>query len=552
MATPMVHPSSHHHVEADNNSSSRSQSSCSNSQPDIFNAKSQTDVSSVSEGSFSAAAGSGSFDGSSLDSIGQMLIRLDDNDASLTELLIDCKSMDTQAATYVEQFLPKNTYLQKLRLHCGSRSDHREIIHRVLSGLKGNSSIESLEIQDAEINRETASWLVPFLAQSRTLKHISVMNCNFVGSSLATLFVAMQHNKHIRQLTFHSIAGHRQVFHRIVFRRVLSGLKGNSTIESLEIQGAEIDGEIASWLLPFLANRQTLKRISMMNCRGPGLEVLFVAMQHNKHIRELTFHSCHWEEHIADIVASSLPFMSLRSLSLVDITIAVDGWPYLFHKLIDCTELTRLDLSRNKLDASSIYLLTKSLTAQQQISKLSLSSCRLDDKCMKELAKGLRNYSTLTSLDISNNKKMTDKGVIYLKDLLNFNNSITDLKVDRYGLNTRSTNEIESGLRYNTSFLKCFFSFAIYDFVDSIVTPQRGKNEENDAESALEPAAVDNDPIMDGRDADETNATTYVEDERSPPDDAVVKANDDDSIMTEVYSIQETRGKVSARSRKER
>lgn len=374
MAKPITPPRD---AAADDDDDSRSQSSWSES--GISNAySSHPDEDSTLGGSMSSGT-------CSLDSIGRMLIQLEDNDSSLKELLIDCTSMDADAANFFSQFLPNNTHLQKLRLHCGHRSRHRQILGKVLLGLKDNSSVSFVEIQGAEIDCEVASWLVPSFANSQKLQHISMMDCDFVGS---------------------------------------------------------------------------------------GVGILFVALQHNKGIRHLRFHSCDWEDHNVDIISSSLPFLNLHSLSLVDINIDVGSWPYLFQSMEHCTDLIFLDLSQNDFDVSNIDLLIQGLTAQKSISKLSLTSCGLNDKCTKALAKGLRRYSTLTSLDISQNKHMSDKGVVYLKDLMKFNNSITELKVDDCGLSTQSVNAVENGLRYNDSFLKSFFSEttsqAIFGVIDSI------------------------------------------------------------------------------------
>lgn len=321
----------------------------------------------------------------SLDSFGEMLLRLDDNDESLSALAIDCKLTSANRAKYVAQFLPANTHLKKLRLTCGNNASHRNTFRKVISGLKDKSSVEFIEIQDAVLNRESSTWLIPLFSRSKSLNQISMINCIFVGS---------------------------------------------------------------------------------------GLSILLVALQHNKHLRHLNFHACDWDEHNSETLAASLPFCNLHSLSLVDINIDVDAWPYLFENIERMKNLIVLDLSRNKVDEDFIRLLSKALTTQKSVSSLTLSSCGLDDQCAKELAKGLRKYTPLTKLDLSRNVQLSDKGVVYLKDLIKFNQSISEVKVDGCGLNNRSLNAIESGLRYNNSFLKSFFSEstsqAIFGVVDSI------------------------------------------------------------------------------------
>ena len=249
------------------------------------------------DSSFSSASIQQSSTGScSLDSIGRMLEQLEVDDPSLTELLIDIKRTDKEAAKFISQLLPTNTHVQQIRILSGTTPSHRQKFLKVISGLEKNTSIKHIEIQDADINREMASWLVPLFAHCQTLQHIGMVNCNFIGAAVS---------------------------------------------------------------------------------------ILFVALQHNKHIRHLTFRACYWEEHNTDTIASSIPFLNLHSLTLDGINIAEDTWPFLLKQIAHCTDIILLDLSRNELYAANTHLLTKCLTAQKSISTLVLTDCCLDEKCMK-------------------------------------------------------------------------------------------------------------------------------------------------------------------------
>ena len=340
----------------------------------------------------STSSGSCSVD----DGIGRMLRRLEKDDSSLVDIDVDCKLMDADAARCMSLVLQENTHLKRLRLDCGNDSSRLDVIRRIVSGLKGNSSVSGIEIHDLTMDRDTSSWMAQSLATSKSLKHLSMTKCRFLGS---------------------------------------------------------------------------------------GLGVLFVAMQPNKRIRHLAFRCCDWDEHNTDIVATSLPLLNLLSLSLVGINIAVDSWPYLLQNIKLSKELILLDLSWNNIDDAIISLLTKTMMVQQKISTLVLSSCGLDDTCTKELTKGLRKYSTLTSLDLSKNNKMSSKGVVYLQDLMKFNSFITELKVNDCGLNDSSLNEIENSLRYNNSVLKSFLSEAasqaIFEMVDTIEKFDIGESTRN-------------------------------------------------------------------------
>lgn len=339
----------------------------------------------------------------SLDTVGRVLHRLEENDSSLVDLDIDCKAFDAEDAKNISLLLPDNTRLARLRVYCGT-----------------NGRINSSSVSD----------------NAADAKHAGIC------------------------------------------RRVLTGLKGNSSIEHVEIHDMTLDRDTATWMASsVLSNGKSLTRLTLTNCRfvGSGLAILFIAMQHNRHIRHLSFHSCVWEDHNAEIVASALPFLNLHSLSLCDIKIHVDSWPYLFKNIKRSKELLLLDLSRNKLDESIISQLTKTMILQKNISTLVLTSCGIDDHCNKELANGLRKYSPLSTIDLSKNREMTDKGIVYLKDLLKFNTSITELKLDGCGLSGRSLDAIESSLRYNNSVFKGFLSesasqtiFGVVDMIEEI------------------------------------------------------------------------------------
>jgi hypothetical protein len=323
-------------------------------------------------------------------------IQLEENDESLTDLTLDCQSMDEELASEIFVHLRSNTHLKVLRLKCGGR--------------------------------------------------------HYLGSSNDT--------PHQEEESF---------------CKIVSALKHNTSIEQLEINGAiTINRCVSSALATSLAHNSRIQIILMDQCKfvGASLAILFVAMQHLKQIRQLGFHSCDWEEHNAETVASSLPYLNLHSLSLVGMNIASEAWPYLFRNILHSKNLVQLDLSRNTLEESDVRLLVKSLTmSKNSIKTLCLAHCGLTHPCAKEFL-GLREYHSLTSLDISHNPRLADKSAIYFKDLIKCNRSITKLHVQNCNLSQYSLNAIDSGLRYNNSILKSFLSektsMAIFEVVDII------------------------------------------------------------------------------------
>jgi hypothetical protein len=133
------------------------------------------------------------------------ILRLGGNDPSFVELDVRCKSLSGVDATAITHHLPTNTHVRTLRLHCGSNPLHLVAFHEVASTLRYNVTMEHIKVQEAVISRVTSGWLLPAFARKPNLARIGMTRCKFVRSGLATLVVAMQHNKgSIRELAFRS------------------------------------------------------------------------------------------------------------------------------------------------------------------------------------------------------------------------------------------------------------------------------------------------------------------------------------------------------------
>ena len=351
--------------------------------------------------------------GDSFDSL--LLYQVQNNDVSLREMVIDTTSMDRETAEDLARFLEKNTCVTTIRLSCQrleckeGRERKRHVLSSLLSGVKGNTSIESIEIEDTDISHELAHSLSQLCARRQFLKNIAMIQCRFIGSGLAILFLGMQHSQSIRN---------------VIFQSCDLGHDGSYNLE---------------------------------------------------------------------VIASALPFMKLTALSLVDVNFPTEEClHFLLENVEHAKELKLLDLSQNKLNGRSVALLTRSITAHQnQITRLVLSSCSLDNVCMKELAIGLRGYEPLTNLDVSKNKHISDKGAIQIKDLLKGNSKITKLNVSGCSFPEASLDTLEAALRYNNSFLKTFVSEStgqqIFDVVDAIANlGVGGEEEEEEVEKEVE------------------------------------------------------------------
>jgi hypothetical protein len=368
-----------------------------------------------------ASAGSG-------DTFHTLLYQVEKNDVRLREMVIDTTSMGRETAEDLAQLLEKNTCVTTIRLSCKrleckeGQERKRHVLSTLLSGVKVNTSIESVEIEDTDISHELAVSLSQLCARKHSLKNIAMIQCQFIGSGLPILFLGMQHSQSIRNVIFQSCDLGRHHHHD------------------------HSDG-----------NNKSPSSSSSYN---------------------------------VEIIASALPLMNLTSLSLVDVNFPTEEClHYLIEKVEQAKELKLLDLSQNKLNERSVALLARSISRQNQISRLILSSCSLDNVCMKELAMGLRGYVPLTNLDVSKNKHISDRGAMQIKDLLKGNSKITKLNVNGCSFSEDSLDALEAALRYNNSFLKTFVSVStglqIFDVVDAIANLGVGGDEEEEEEEDL-------------------------------------------------------------------
>ena len=336
-----------------------------------------------------------------------LLNEIEHNDTSLRILVIDTTAMDRPTAEDMAQLIKQNTSISTIRLSC-KRLQHKEgrtrklhILSTLLSGIRDNTSIESIEVEDTDISYELARTLSQLCARKQSLKNIAMIQCQFIGSGLSILMLGMQHSQSIRNVIFQSCD--------------LSDQSGGG-------RGGE---------------SRTLSSSNL------------------------------------EVIASALPFMNLTSLSLVDVHFPTEEClHYLIENVEHAKELKLLDLSQNKLDVRSVAYLSKSISRQNQITRLILSSCSMDNACAKELAVGLRGYDQLTNLDVSKNRFLSDRGALQLRDLLKGNSKITKLNVSGCRISGTSLDALEAALRYNNSFLKTFVSVStgqqIFDVVDAI------------------------------------------------------------------------------------
>lgn len=124
-----------------------------------------------------------------------VIIQLEKNAPSLTDLTLSCKHLTEETATEIAFHLPNNTTLKSITLLCGKRPIHLLVFHELVTFIRYNASITRITIHGAVISRVTSSWLLPAFAHKKNLHHITMSQCKFVRSGCATILIAIQHNR---------------------------------------------------------------------------------------------------------------------------------------------------------------------------------------------------------------------------------------------------------------------------------------------------------------------------------------------------------------------
>lgn len=320
-----------------------------------------------------STAGSGiSMDDCSLDSIDRLLMRLEMNDALLTELVIDCRKMDKESAVEIGLNLPTNTHVQKMLIKAGKRSRHRDMFLDVASGLSSNSSIKQLIIEGAVINREIANALVPTFIHGKSLQHISMINCKGIG--LAQLFVAMQRNERITHLRFESCYWEEHN------SDLLASALPVMNITSLSLVDVNVpDNGGLAYLFRNIMNCQLLKHLDLSRnqLESASVRLLCSRLANQKCITDLKLQWC-----------------DLNDLSIKELARGVEDHP----------TLTCIDISQNIMisDIGVVYLIDL-LTLNNRITKLNVDDCGLHMGAINAIESALRYNNSSLKLLLSRN-----------------------------------------------------------------------------------------------------------------------------------------------------
>lgn len=145
--------------------------------------------------------------------------------------------------------------------------------------------------------------------------------------------------------------------------------------------------------------------------------------------------------HLCDSLKSNY---TLSELHLVLTGFHKDGLSSISQLLLINDTLKTLHLSGNKL-APHFKLLADSLKRQScSLQHISVSFNNLTDECAKELSQVFQLNHSLTSVDLSGNKLISDEGAFSIFQSLQKNNSVTHLNIEKSNVQLQLKKAIES------------------------------------------------------------------------------------------------------------
>jgi len=302
----------------------------------------------------------------------KLCYKLATNDYKLTEMDIDCSSVDKKMAKEIADLLPQNNRLQRIRLAAPPSRESLSIFRILTSGLARNSSITDVQIRNTSLNREAAGWLGSALARNQSVQKLCLRNCQFIDSGLTVLFLGMQHSTKIREL--------------YILQCDLSA-GGNADVVAASIPLMKLT---SLCLIDTRLGINSLRFVCDNIAKTPSLIQLNLSI--NKKIGMPAGMKA-----LANMLVSSK--VKLTTLSLSSCSLDASCIKMLANSLVDNTTLTSINLSGNRFGVEGASYVKRLLEKNNSIKELQVKGCNIDSKREKAIADGLRyNNSLLKSI----------------------------------------------------------------------------------------------------------------------------------------------------------
>ena len=383
------------------------------------------------------------------------------NISSLVTLNLSHNKIIDEAADELASVLFHNTLLQEIDLSYNSLSKLDSL--RILRGMKNISSLITINVSHNEIIDEAADELANILLHNTSLQEID--------------------------LSYNSLS-------KLDSLRILRGMKNISTLITINVSHNEIIDEAADKLAYVLLNNASLQEIDLSYNSLSKLDSLriFKGMKNTSSL--IAINVSHNE--IIDEAADELAFVllnnsllqeldlsynslsdSLRILkglknisSLVTLNVShneiiEEAADELANVLLNNTSLQELNLSYNSLSKLDSLRILKAMKNISSLVKINISHSKIIDEAADELANVLVHNTLLQELDLSYNGLSKLDSLRILKGMKNISSLVT-LNVSHNKIIDEAADELANVLLHNTSLQELDFSYNSLSKLDSL------------------------------------------------------------------------------------
>ena len=320
------------------------------------------------------------------------------NNLSLKEIYVSCRDLKSSAGIILK-LLKENSKLKVLNLNSSIITGYA--VEDLASIIKNNLDLEQLHLSDNDL-KTSAVEILQALEENCKLKVLNLNSNNMTGEVAEYLASIMKNNPDLEQvyLSDNNLKSSAAT--------VLKALKQNSELEVLALSNNDITGRVAEDLANFIKNNSNLKQLGLKNNKlGSSSVLILQALKANTKLETLNLSGTNIKgqvaEDIADVIKSN---PGLKHLNLCD-NILKSSAAVILKALKNNSQLKYLFLSNNYM---SNYYSTESPSKElvsviknnPLITKLWLGDNMLQNGLI-EIAVSCNSLANLQVLELSHN-----------------------------------------------------------------------------------------------------------------------------------------------------
>ena len=311
----------------------------------------------------------------------------------------------------------------------------KEEIKTIGNNLSTDTTLKKLVLVGSqEIDRTVAYHLGQGLRTNTTLEVLVLQDCNLDEKSTIMLANGLQFNNHLQVLVMKDNVDITPIAAEKLFRALARGggnlvrlnYSNNSLFEDRGYKRALF------WLSNMLCVTTSLKRLDLADTMLQSLQPLSVGLKANTTLRSLNLKWSTFEDEPNRFFWQEWLSLNgtLQSLILAQCGIDEELAVYLADGLAVNTSLTHLDLSSNEFQASGCCAIAQAVKSNKKLRILDLGWNQLDDGVGPDIADMIQYNTSLTVLSLSNNP-LGEQTLDHIAGAMKKNRSIKTLLLEQ-------------------------------------------------------------------------------------------------------------------------